>query len=59
MVKVWWEEREDETRDTYHDLDDAQFTMLVQAVAESNEAMQIVAHSQHAADAPDLSRKGA
>ena len=29
IVKVWWEEKEVEERETYLDLDDAQFAMLV------------------------------
>jgi len=29
IVKVWWEDKEEEERETYYDLDDAQFMMLV------------------------------
>src|SRR5438105_15507943 len=47
IVKVWWEEREEESRETYYDLTDDQFTLLAQAVAESNGAMKIVAHTAH------------
>jgi hypothetical protein len=45
IVKVWWEEREEESRETYYDLTDDQFTLLAQAVMESNGAMKIVAHT--------------
>ncbi|SEM30828.1 hypothetical protein SAMN05443254_101705 [Bradyrhizobium sp. OK095] len=47
IVKVWWEEREEESRETYYDLTDDQFALLAQDVAESNGAMKIVAHTVH------------
>jgi len=47
IVKVWWEEREEESRETYYDLTDDQFALLAQDVAESNGAMKIVAHTLH------------
>jgi len=47
IVKVWWEEREEEQRETYYDLTDDQFALLVQAVTESGGAMKIVAHTVH------------
>ncbi len=47
VVKVWWEEREEETRETYYDLTDDQFALLAQDVAESNGTMRIVAHTAH------------
>ena len=47
IVKVWWEEREEEERETYYDLTDDQFALLAQAVEESGGAMKIVAHSVH------------
>jgi hypothetical protein len=47
IVKVWWEEREDETRETYYDITDDQFMMLVQAVQESDGQLQIVEHTVH------------
>jgi hypothetical protein len=47
IVKVWWEEREEEERETYYDLTDDQFALLAQAVEESEGAMTIVAHSVH------------
>jgi hypothetical protein len=56
IVKVWWEEREEEERETYYDLTDDQFALLAQAVAESGGAMKIVAHTVHdAAEAPEIS----
>lgn len=45
IVKVWWEEREEEQRETYYDLDEAQFAMLTVAVQQSNGAMKIVEHT--------------
>lgn len=45
IVKVWWEEREEEQRETYYDLTDDQFALLAQAVTESGGAMKIVAHT--------------
>ena len=47
IVKVWWEEREEEERETYYDLTDDQFALVAQAVAESGGAMKIVAHTVH------------
>lgn len=45
IVKVWWEEREQEERETYYDLSEDQFALLAQAVAESDGQMKIVEHS--------------
>lgn len=45
IVKVWWEEREEEERETYYDLDEGQFAMLAQAVQASDGMMKIVAHT--------------
>jgi DNA-binding PadR family transcriptional regulator len=45
IVKVWWEEREQEERETYYDLTEDQFAMLAQAVMMSNGAMKIVEHT--------------
>jgi hypothetical protein len=45
IVKVWWEEREEEERETYYDLTEDQFAMLAQAVEMSDGAMKIVAHT--------------
>ena len=47
IVKVWWEEREEESRETYYDLTEDQFALLAQAVVESDGAMRIVAHTVH------------
>ena len=52
IVKVWKEEREAESRETYYDLTDDQFTLLAQTVAESDGAMKIVAHTAHEAAVP-------
>lgn len=48
IVKIWWEEREEESRETYYDLTDDQFALLAQAVTESGGAMRIVAHTVNA-----------
>jgi hypothetical protein len=47
IVKVWWEEREEESRETYYDLTDDQFALLARAVLESDGAMKVVAHTMH------------
>ncbi len=41
IVKVWWEEREEEERETFDDLDDAQF-----AVIAADPDVEIVEHSE-------------
>src|SRR6202034_2493655 len=51
IVKVWWEEREEEQRETYYDLTDDQFALLAQAITESGGAMKSVAHTLHDAEA--------
>lgn len=53
IVKVWWEEREEESRETYYDLTEDQFTLVAQAVAESNGALKLVEHTVH--DGTDIS----
>jgi len=45
IVKVWWEETEEEQRETYYDLSEEQFAMLSFAVQQSQGQMKIVAHS--------------
>jgi len=45
LVKVFWEEHEQEIRETYYDLTDDQFALLVQAVDASEGTMKIVEHS--------------
>lgn len=47
IVKVWWEEREEETRETYYDLSEDQFMILVQDVQDSDGALRIVEHTIH------------
>lgn len=47
IVKVWWEEREEEQRETYYDLTDDQFALLAQEVAASDGMMKIVEHTAH------------
>lgn len=48
IVKVWWDEKEQEERETYYGLSEDQFVMLSHAVAESDGAMKIVEHSVNA-----------
>ncbi len=56
IVKVWWEEREEEERETYYDLTDDQFALLAQAVEMSEGTMKIVAHTVHdAGEVPEKS----
>ncbi|MBM7483330.1 hypothetical protein ACVWWI_003354 [Bradyrhizobium sp. USDA 3686] len=50
VVKVWWDEREEETRETYYDMTEEQFALLAQDVADSNGAMEIVAHTARPMD---------
>ncbi len=50
LVKVWWEEREEEQRETYYDLTEDQFAMIAQAVEQSDGALEIVAHTVHMGD---------
>ena len=45
VVKVWWEEREEESRETYYDLTEEQFALLAQSVMESEGGIRIVAHT--------------
>src|SRR6185369_3371032 len=45
IVKVWWEEHEEEQRETYYDITDDQFAVLMQDVANSDGMMEIVAHT--------------
>jgi len=45
LVKVFWEEREQESRETYYDLTDDQFAIVMQAVDASEGTMRIVEHS--------------
>ena len=45
IVKVLWEEREEEEKETYYDLTDDQFAILAQAVLQSDGGLKIIAHS--------------
>lgn len=45
VVKVWWEETEEEENETYYDLSEEQFMMLSKAVMESDGALEIVEHT--------------
>lgn len=54
IVKVWWEEREEEERETYYDLTEEQFQMLTLAVQQSNGAMKIVEHTANRLAASEM-----
>jgi len=45
LVKVWWEENEQEERETYYDLTEDQYALLAQTVEMSGGAMKIVEHT--------------
>jgi hypothetical protein len=45
IVKIWWEENEQEERETYYDLSEDQFALLAQAVAASDGMMKIIEHT--------------
>ena len=45
ICKIWWEEREQEERETYYDLTEEQYQALAYAVEMSDGAMKIVAHT--------------
>jgi hypothetical protein len=47
VVKVWWEDNEEEHRETYYDLTDDQFAMIADAVLKSDGSMKIVEHTIH------------
>jgi len=47
LVKVWWEEREQEQKESYYDLTEDQFAVLAHAVEQSDGQMEIVAHTAH------------
>jgi hypothetical protein len=46
IVKIYWDEREQEERETYLDQSDDSFALLAQAVVASEGALDIVAHTE-------------
>ncbi len=46
IVKVYWDEREQEERETYLDQSDDAFALLAQAVVASEGALEIIAHTE-------------
>jgi hypothetical protein len=54
IVKVWWEEREEEERETYYDLTEDQFAMLQQAVEESDGELEIIEHTEHSEEQEEV-----
>jgi hypothetical protein len=54
IVKVWWETREEEQRETYFDLTEDQFALLAQGVLESGGALEIIEHTEKADEATGI-----
>jgi hypothetical protein len=55
IVKVWWEEREEEQVETYYGLTDVQWMLLAQSVAQSDGMLEIVAHTERSPNAEPAS----
>jgi hypothetical protein len=53
IVKVWWEESEQEERETYYDLSDDQYALLLQAVEASEGSLKIVEHTENGPESED------
>jgi len=47
LVKIWWEENEQEERETFYDLDEQQYAALAYACEMSDGMMKIVEHTQN------------
>ena len=47
IVKIWWEENEQEERETFYGLDDEQFHALSYAIEMSGGMMKLVEHTQN------------
>jgi len=45
IVKVWWDEREEEEKETYYDLNEDQFALLAQAVMQPDSGLEIIEHT--------------
>jgi hypothetical protein len=45
IAKIWWEETEEEQRETYYDLSEDQFALLSMAVQQSEGQMKIIEHT--------------
>ncbi len=58
LVKVWWQESEEEQRDTFYDLTDDQFAMLAHAVDQSDGALEIIEHTEHDGSGDPKSNQG-
>jgi hypothetical protein len=59
IVKVWWEEREQEERETYYDSDRGSVCDAMQAVEMSDGAMKIVEHTVNNEEAEPDGRRDA
>jgi hypothetical protein len=57
IVKIWWEEREEEQRDTFYDLTEDQFAMLAAEVEASDGELEIVALTRHNGDGEPIKTK--
>jgi len=55
IVKVWWETREEEERETYFDLAEDQFALLAQSVLASEGTLEIVEHTARTDEATGVS----
>ncbi len=53
IVKVWWEEREQEHRETYYDKTDDEYALIV-----SNPDVEVIEHTEHEAEAGMASAGG-
>lgn len=58
FVKVFWEEREEEQRETYYDLTEDQFAMVAQAVEQSDGELEIIEMTMHAGDGVPIEDEG-
>jgi hypothetical protein len=59
IVKVWWEESDQEERETYYGLTDVQYMAMLQAVEMSDGAMKIVEHTQNGEEAEEPAEEAA
>lgn len=53
LVKVWWEEREEKSRETYYDQSEEQFALIAQQALQEDSGLEIVEHSQEVEETQD------
>lgn len=58
IVKIWWEEREEEQRDTFYDLTEDQFAIVAAEVEASDGELEIVALTRHDGTGNPLKTEG-